>query len=126
MPQNATQSQPQDCFGLMFSTSPDGGLAAHPHDAAVLSFEYNGMAITNPCLDESTVASADPRGYGFVEAKIGAVTALRLDLPDGDFLMLSDELGLQLPDAASILTTRFSRHTSDGLLQAYCFIGDIP
>lgn len=118
-------SNAKDTYGLMFAVKNDGSESVCQHDSRVLSFVFNGVSITNPFLDESTVVSADPRHYGFVEVDIGGITALRLDLPEAGHFLLTDETGARLPDGESIDRNRLSYY-SNGKLQAYCFIGDIP
>lgn len=107
-----------DNFGLMFCLQQDGSYATTEHDISLLSFEHGGMTITNPCQDESTVVSVDPRYYGFREVNYGAGAALRYDLEGGEFLLLT-YLGDLEP-------ARLSRCNSSGMVIAYCFLADVP
>ncbi|MCU9529376.1 hypothetical protein [Pseudomonas mosselii] len=113
-------------FGQMFTRNPSGGHSACDYDAAVLSFEFNGMAITNPFVDESTIVQVDPTYYGFAEAQIGFIKALRLNLPEGRYMLLTDETGIKLPDMDDVDRNLLKLYDADGNLSAYCFIGHIP
>ncbi|MBM5458637.1 hypothetical protein H8F21_13790 [Pseudomonas sp. P66] len=115
-----------DTFGQMFTRTPSGSHVVCEYDPDVLWFEYKDMAITNPFVDESTVVEVEPSYYGFYEARIGVIHALRLDQPDGRYMLITDETGTALPDMDQVETATLRLYEADGKLLAYCFIGDIP
>lgn len=71
-----------------------------PYDPARLSFEHEGVQITNPLWDTCYSERVDPAAYyGFeVHETGGGCRAYVLELPDGDSLVLTGEDGSYLPD----------------------------
>lgn len=115
-----------DTFGFMYMVQPDGGDQLVDHDADLLCFEHNGVAITNPMVDESTIAPVDPRKYyGFTQYDAESSSGLRKDLKDGSYLLLTDQTGTALPDFEQSETARLHLFV-DGRHTAHCQIGDIP
>ncbi|HGA2320482.1 TPA: hypothetical protein ACIRVE_005098 [Pseudomonas putida] len=105
-----------DTFGLMFCLQADGSYAATEH-GDLMTFEHKGCAITNPCCDESSTVTVDPRRYGFTDTE-SAKEALRRELDGGNYLLLTD---LECPQSA-----RLSRCDGAGRVLAYCFLADVP
>lgn len=63
-------------------------------------FEFNGNSITNPFMSEGLMFQVDPQKYyGFEVFEMGGGNvALRKDLDDGYYVLLTDETGLDTPD----------------------------
>lgn len=71
-----------------------------PYDPDLLSFEFEGVEITNPLWDECHTSRVDPAAYyGFeVHETGGGCRAYVMELPDGESLVLTGEDGSYLPD----------------------------
>lgn len=115
-PGNLLPAIEEDTFGLMFSMQVDGRYTTVKHDDR-LTFEHCGTAISNPCRDESTTVTVDPRRYGFTEVD-GHQSVLRRDLEGGEYLLLSEVCNDQY--------ARLSRCDSTGQVLFYCYLEDVP
>ncbi|MEW4396963.1 hypothetical protein ABZR34_31210 [Pseudomonas paraeruginosa] len=115
-PHDPAFSPEEDTFGLMFTLQADGSYATAEH-SDLLTFEHGGSSIANPCRDESSTVTVDPHRYNFREVS-GLEAALRLDLEDGEYLLLT---GYDTPQFA-----RLSRCDGTGQIMAYCFLADVP
>lgn len=115
-PDNQVYGTEEDTFGLMFILQADGSYAAVEH-GELLTFEHGGSAIANPCSDESSTVTVNPRSYGFSEVA-GQQIALRRDLDGGEYLLLTDHDNSQF--------ARLSRCDGTGQVLAYCFLADVP
>jgi hypothetical protein len=64
-----------------------------------ITFEHNGVNITNPTASECGRMGCSPKYYGFeIEQTGGGCTAWVKYLPDGTYLMLTDEVSANLRD----------------------------
>lgn len=76
-------------------------------------FEHNGMAIHNPMLSCCGRFEVSPETYGFKVVETGGgCKAWRLDLEHGDYILLTDEDGISLPE--SWTTAIIGRYDVDG------------
>lgn len=113
-------------FGNMYKVQIDDSEQLVAHDADLLCFEHQGVVITNPMVDESTIVPVDPREYyGFIQLEANSAAPLRKVLQDGSHLLLTDVTGTAMPDLEQPETARLHLFV-DGRLTAHCLIGDIP
>lgn len=82
-----------------------------PYDPELLSFEHNGVEISNPFLSECGRFAVDPvEAYGFTVAlTVDGGKALEKALPDGGFIRLTDEYGSGLPDLHDVDSAQIGR-----------------
>lgn len=104
----------------------DGTTKLVPYSAQVLAFEFEGFEIRDPQISECGRFVADPKKYGFKRHETGGgCTALILDLPNGDYLLITDEDGSSIPDLGDS-TALLGRYTKDGNPIAVITLGDVP
>lgn len=108
--------------------NPDGTSYQAPYEDDVLSFEFEGISIRNPMLSECGRGPVDPKYYGFEEYHTGGgCMAYRLELPGGDYFLLTDGDGCGLPHCVEDAETAIlGRYNSEGDTIALITVGDIP
>lgn len=100
-----------------------------PYSFSVLGITtIDGLQVRNPMLALSEQFSASPEGWGFVKYHSGGgCMAYRLDLEDGDYLLLTDSSGSDLPDQPSDYEgAMLGRYSSAGETIALVNVIDIP
>lgn len=91
----------------------------------LMSFTHGEMQIRNPMLSACGRFAADPKDYGFEGwASGGGCVALRKELDNGRYLLLTHSDGIDLPDATS--DDLLGLYTQDGDPLALIRVGDIP
>ena len=97
------------------------------YDPTVLAFEHEGREIRNP-LQDSEGCWTNPTVYGFyVQQTGGGCIAYQLDLPNGDYLVLTSEDGSDLPDKPEDAEDAvLGRYTKDGDHLADIDLRDVP
>jgi hypothetical protein len=84
------------------------------------------MTIRNPLLKDGAWCSATVYGFEATHTGGGCI-AYRLDLPNGDQLLLTDEDGSALPDdPLDAVDAILGRYNEGGEPIAYVRVGDIP
>lgn len=79
------------------------------YDPALLSFVWQDMEIRHPMLSDGLTESVSPEVYGFnVWSTGGGCAAYGLNLPDGGYLLLTDEDGLCLPEQGDAVLGRYN------------------
>ena len=87
----------------------------------------DGVQIRNPLLALSEEFMVSPEGWGFQKYGTGGgCMAYRLDLAGGDYLMLTDASGTDLPTPQDYETALLGRYTSNGDPVALIDVKDIP
>lgn len=111
----------------MLKADNEGQTHEVPYEAELLAFEHEGMEIRNPFLSDCGRFEVDPRYYGFVEVCTGGgCEALSKNLPEGGYLMLTDESGCCIPDISDSSSAAIGRYDGDSQMLAYANIKDIP
>lgn len=100
--------------------------AALLYPAELLSFSHGKFEIFCPLMDESATVHIDPRRYGFSETRTAQGKALRLNVENGHYLLLTDSTGTNTPDLQHPDDSLFSRFSATGELLATCAVRDIP
>lgn len=103
----------------------DGAEHKVPYSDELMAFVHNDMQIRNPLLSACGRFAADPKDYGFEGwASGGGCVALRKELDNGRYLLLTHSDGIDLPDATS--DDLLGLYTQDGDPLALIRVGDIP
>lgn len=111
----------------MTMTLPSGTTLKVPYVPDLMSFVHEDMQIRNPMMSECGRFGVDPTVYGFeVWNTGGGCMALRKDLPNGDYLLLTDEDGCRIPEAAEWATAILGRYTGGGTPYATITLVDVP
>jgi hypothetical protein len=98
-----------------------------PYSADLLAFTHQEMQIRNPMLSECGRCTVDPRSYGFDEFHTGGgCMALRKMLPCGEYLLLTDADGCDIPSAEEWETALYGRYYHDGDPAILITLGDVP
>jgi hypothetical protein len=104
---------------------PDGTTELRQYDPDLLSFEHEGYQIRDPMQSECSRFHIDPRKYGFEEYHTGGgCMALIKDLPSGEYLLLTDENGDDIP-AIGDQEALLGRYTTEGEPVALITVGNI-
>lgn len=111
----------------MTMTLPSGTTLKIPYVADLMSFEHGGMNIRNPMMSDCGRFGVDPKEYGFVEYTTGGSNmALMKQLDNGDYLLLTDDSGTDIPVAEEWATAILGRYTGGGTPYATIALLDIP
>lgn len=111
----------------MTMTLPSGTTLKIPYVADLMSFEHGGMNIRNPMMSECGRFGVDPKEYGFeVYHTGGGCMALRKDLDNGDYFLLTDDSGSAIPTAEEWATAIYGRYTGGGTPYATINLVDVP
>lgn len=96
----------------MIKFDADGNRVEAPYDAELLSFVSDDMQIRDPFISECGRFTLDPvKDYGFAHMNTGGgCLALVLELPEGEYLMLTATDGISLPTAKDWLIARYDAH----------------
>lgn len=104
----------------------DGTTQQVPYDPQVLAFVHLDMEIRNPLMSECGRLDVDPEYFGFeVYSTGGGCQALIKTLPNGDYLLLTDEDGFTIP-ATGDTTALLGRYNCKGKPIAVITLGDVP
>ena len=112
----------------LMSLYVNGERTLAPYDPDLLSFEHEGTHIHMPLSSPCSRFWVNGEIYGFKPYHTGGgCMAMRKDLPNGDYLLLTTSDGIHIPDkpedaADAIL----GRYVSDGEAIAYITLSDIP
>lgn len=107
---------------------PDGTVDSLPYDPAILAFEFEGRQIRNPLYEPDGEFHIPAENYGFYHHHTGdGCMALRKDLPNGDYLLLTTEDGSSIPDMIEGSEDAIlGRWTADGEALALIVLGNVP
>lgn len=98
-----------------------------PYSADMLAFVHQDMQIRNPFLSDCGRFTVDPKEYGFDEYHTGGgCMALRKMLPCGEYLLLTDADGCNIPLAEEWQEALLGRYYLDGTPAIIVELGDIP
>lgn len=98
-----------------------------PYTADLLAFTHLDMQIRNPMLSECGRFNVEPKYYGFDEFHTGGgCMALRKMLPCGEYLLLTDADGSDIPQAEEWETALYGRYYRDGTPAIIIELGDVP
>ena len=112
----------------MTMTLPSGTTLKIPYVKDLMAFEHDGMEIRNPMMSECGRFGVDPvEAYGFeVWHTGGGCMALRKDLPNGDYYLLTDADGSAIPTQEEWATAIYGRYTGGGTPYATIALLDVP
>lgn len=98
-----------------------------PYSPDVLAFVHNDMQIRNPMMSECGRFGVDPKDYGFDEYHTGGgCMALRKMLPCGEYFLLTDADGCNIPLAEEWATALYGRYYRDGTPAIIITLVDVP
>lgn len=95
----------------------NGGLnATHvPYDADLLAVTVDGVTIYNPLRTPDDSAFCTPERYGFELFHTGGgCMGYQLELPDGGYLLVTDEDGSGLPEETDEVSPVIGRYDAEG------------
>lgn len=92
-----------------------GSWVTVPYRAELLSIPFEGGAVFNPLRTLDNSAFCTPERYGFEVVNTGGgCMGWRLDLPDGGYLLITDEGGSGLPEEDDDGSPLIGRYTVEG------------
>lgn len=98
-----------------------------PYSADMLAFVHNDMEIRNPMMSECGRFMVDPQTYGFdLYHTGGGCMALRKMLPCGEYFLLTDDSGGDIPLAEEWAEAQYGRYYRDGSPAIIIELGDVP
>lgn len=104
----------------------DGTTNDVPYDPDVLAFVHEDFQIRDPMISECGRFKLDPINYGFTPYHTGGgCMALRRELENGDYLLLTDSDGSGIPTQEDAKTALLGRYTAEGVAVAVVALGDI-
>lgn len=111
----------------MVMTLPSGTTVKVPYVADLMSFIHEDMEIRNPMQSQCGRFGQDPKEYGFEEYHTGGgCMALRKELPNGDYFLLTDADGVAIPKAEEWATALYGRYSPSGEPSAVITLVDVP
>jgi hypothetical protein len=104
-----------------------GNQTKAPYLKEMLAFVHLDMEIRNPMMSECGRFGVDPKYYGFDEYHTGGgCMALRKMLPCGEYLLLTDSDGTNIPLAEEWATALYGRYYRDGSPAIMITLLDVP
>lgn len=106
---------------------PSGTTLLVEYDPRLMAFVHEDMEIRNPMMSECGRFGVDPKSYGFEQFHTGGgFMALYKELSDGDYLLLTNADGDDIPEQAEWATALLGRYNKDGEPLALITLLDIP